>query len=182
MRAFEDVAHRLREARRLKLTHGDVVRESSHLDAGTPPVMVLAADFAQDAIADRDDEARVFRDANEPVRRHHAEARMAPPAQGLDAHDRSGAQIDTGLINDGQLIARERLTELALELDALHRFAIHRFFVVRKAPGAGRFRAIHCNVRVAQQHIDRDAVLGIHRDADRGGHEMFDVAEQHGPH
>ncbi len=96
---------------------------------------------------------------------------MRPARQRLDADDPTGGEVDDRLVGDAQLVALDRLTEIAIELDAGLDVGLHLRLVPAVRPGPLDLGPVHRQIGVAQQVVARlGAELG-HDDADAGADE-----------
>ena len=82
------------------------------------PGRALAAGLVQDPFVDRQDQARLFGQAQERAGRQQAALRVLPAQQRLDADDLVAAQIDLRLIVQHEFVARQRTAQLGLEMRA----------------------------------------------------------------
>ena len=76
---------------------------------------------------------------------------MVPAEQCLDAGNRPGRQLNSGLESKRELIGRERFTQLGVELERFARGVEHPLFVHCITTFAGSLRRVHGNVGVSQQ-------------------------------
>ena len=73
--------------------------------------------------ADRHDQAAVLGDGDELGGVEQAALGVLPAHERLDAGDLAGAQADHRLVVEGELVAVERLAQLAFDLEPGHRLA-----------------------------------------------------------
>ncbi len=99
---------------------GREVHRDDRLTPGQPlgPLGDLAADLADDPVADVDDQARILGDVDEQNRRQHAVAGAIPANQRLGTDHRSGRHLDDRLVEQEQLVGRDRFGESRLHLVA----------------------------------------------------------------
>ena len=131
--------------------HRQLERPAEHL----LPRRHLMARLAQHLIGERDDEAGLFGDGDELRRRHHAAIRALPAHQRLQPADARRRQLHDRLIEDRELVALDRAAQLGLERQALQRGGVHVRVEQLVAAAARGLGAIHRDVRVAKQGIDR---------------------------
>ena len=102
-------------------------------DAGRP-LHALHAGLAQDPAAEIDDQAHVFGDRNDIDRRHRAAHRMIPAQQRLAGGDLSRLEIDQRLVEQLELLVRQRLAQVEFQDTA--RLDDLRQFLAEEAEGA----------------------------------------------
>ena len=73
----------------------------------------------EQAVGHLADGAGVLGDGNEQVRHQHAEARMLPARQHLEADRLAGIEVDERLVIGDDLARRDGALDLRLELDPL---------------------------------------------------------------
>ena len=96
------------------------------LRASSPQAASWPARLAQDPRPDGDDQAVALGQRDEAQRRDHAEDRVVPAQQRLDAGDAAVVERHQRLVDEAQLAVVERVAQAALELQALHRALAHR--------------------------------------------------------
>ena len=96
---------------------------------------------------------------------------MLPAHERLHAGDPSRAHGDHRLVQDAELLALDRETEVRLELEQRHGVRVHLLVEHLVARLAVRLRAVHREVRVAEQVVGHVVARGRQRDADAGAHE-----------
>ena len=107
----------------------------------------------------------------------------SPAHQRLEAGDLAAAQGDQRLVVERQLVALERLAQLALDLEPAQRPGPH-LGVEELAAGAAAFLGpVHRRVGVADQQVGVDRLAGRgpgDGDADAGGDEVLDAVDRVG--
>ena len=108
---------------------------------------------------------------------------MLPADQRLEARDLAGAEADHRLVVEGELVAVERVAQLAFDLEPAHRAGPH-LGVEEDAAGAAAFLGpVHRRVGVADQQLGAGRLLVVRAgdgDADRGGDEVLDAVDREG--
>ena len=143
------------------------------------PAHGLAARLAHHPSAERHDEPRLFGERNERERREHSARGMVPAHERLDAGDLARVQEHDRLIAKNELLALDRVAQIGLELEPLHRFGVHARFVAAVLPLPALLRDVHRHVGVAQQ-IARRVIRVRDGDADARGREHFLPLEMEG--
>ena len=111
-----------------ELSRGDVDRDGQtpgDLELLVPGDQLRARLFAYEFV-DLDDEPGLFRERDELRGWDQSAVGMQPADERLHFHDCAGGQVDDGLVVHGQLVARKRSPELALEFQAPPRPHVHR--------------------------------------------------------
>ena len=105
------------------LAGGEVDRDVERPRVGALPVPLddLAAGALLDPAPDRLDQAAVLGDRDELGRVEQAALGVLPADQRLEAGDLAGAQADHRLVVEGQLVAVERVAQLAFDLEPAQR-------------------------------------------------------------
>jgi hypothetical protein len=85
----------------------------------------VTAGLLEHPIAERHDQADLFGDRNECVRRDHAAFRMVPAQQRFETRDFAGRDFDQRLIAEFELIGEERLAQIKLQPVAFLHVRIH---------------------------------------------------------
>ena len=117
------------------------------------PLEDLAAGALLDPAADRLDQAAVLGDRDELGRVEQAALGVLPADQRLEAGDLAGAQADHRLVVERELVAVERVAQLAFDLEPAHRAGPH-LGVEEDAAGAAAFLGpVHRRVGVADQQL-----------------------------
>ena len=123
------------------------------------PLEDLPAGALLDPAADRLDQAAVLGDRDELGRVEQAALGVLPADQRLEAADLAGAEVDDRLVVERQLVAVERVAQLAFDLEPAHRTGPH-LGVEEHAAGAAAFLGpVHRRVGVADQQLGAGAAL-----------------------
>ena len=141
-----------------------------HLDAIIGPCARLPDGFVDHPVADRHDEAAMFRDRNELIRAEQAELGMFPADQGFDGTNHTGFRNHFRLVMEQELNLLDRVADAGLHRQRLKRGSVEARHEVLKVAAAAILRQIHCRVRVANQGIGCFAIFRKHTDADRTRH------------
>ena len=168
-RFVEDCEHALQEIVIAKLHCGNVYRHGGQGQARAHPGLRLGARFAQDPIADGDDQAAVFGNGNEIPWRDQPAQGMGPADQCFRAGDFSGLEIDLGLIVQCEFLAFESAPQTLLDGLALHGTNVHGGLEKLVTLAAIFLGLIHGGVRVLDEGLGVQAVVGIDADANAGG-------------
>ena len=129
----------------------------------------LKAGFAQHPASDRAYEPALFRDVDELRRRHQPARRMGPADQRFGAGDRSGPEVDLGLIVQSELAPLQGAPQALLDrlpLDGPH---VHLRLEELVALAAVLLGLVHGCVGVLDQGLDVEPVVGEDAHADAGG-------------
>ena len=94
---------------------------------------------------------------------------MLPAHQRLDAENLARLQVDFRLVDDAQLVARDRVPEIAHQREALGAVAIE-LGRIDDAAGAIFLGDVHRDVGALHEHFGFGAMLGRNRDADAAVH------------
>ena len=183
--AGEDLAHRLRQVAVRHLAgrevDGDV--EWALVGAQVVPAERLAAGRLLHPAADRLDQAAVLGDRDELAGVEQAALGVVPAHQRLDADDLAAAQSDHRLVVQFELLALERVAQLALGLEPAHRARPHLGVEDLAAPAAALLGPVHRRVGVADQQLGVGRLAACRPgdgDADAGGDEMVGAAHRVG--
>jgi hypothetical protein len=76
-------------------------------------------------LADRLDQAEVLGERQEAVGAEQAELGVAPANQRLEPGDHPGPEAEDRLVDERQLPALDRTSQLDLQLEALHDLGVH---------------------------------------------------------
>src|SRR5208282_6915552 len=98
-----------------ELTAGNVDRDLGEPQPGAQPGLGLLARRAQDMLAERNDEAGLFRDRYEVVGRDEDVSRTPPTRERFQSHDRIVVGSDLGLVEHLDLALLDRPAEARLE-------------------------------------------------------------------
>ena len=127
----------------------------------------FAAALAQDPAADRHDQAGLLGQRDELVGADHAALGVVPAQQRLDAADRPVLQADDRLVEELELIGRQRALQVGAQLQALQHALVHLGLEEAVAALAVALGDVHRRVGVADQLVGvGHAVLGGDRDAE----------------
>ena len=126
----------------------------------------MAAGGFQHPLADFQNQIGVLGDGNEFRRRDLTVFGTAPAQQGFDAGDQAAAQIDLGLVVQGQFIALDGMAQGGFHLQVSQGLGIHRLVVECEGVAPGVLGAVHGGVGVLQQGVAILAILRVKADAD----------------
>ena len=141
----------------------DVHRDAERLAEHPLPRRRLAAGVAEHRIGERHDEAGLLGDRDEIGRPDHPAAGTRPAHERLEAADLRRGQLDDRLVDEREVVALDRLAQLGLERQALHRRGVHVRVEDLIAAAARRLGAIHGDVGVAQQFVHGGVCAGRRR-------------------
>jgi len=127
----------------------------------------LLASFAQDPLANRNNEAAVFGDRHEVGRTDEPALRMLPADQRFGAGQRSGFEIDLRLVVEQELALGERAMQADFDPLPLDGPCV-RFEELKNVP-ATFLGVVHRGVRALDQLLRIRTVVGVDADPDRGG-------------
>ena len=92
--------------------------------------------------------------------------RVMPPQECLGLHDASGAEIEDRLEVEDELVLRQRVPQVALQIEAVHRVGVH-LGVEELVPSlAPPLRQVHRQVGIAKQCVDIGLVTEAAGNAD----------------
>ena len=111
--------------------------------------------------ADRLDQAALLGDRDELARVEQAALGMVPAHQRLEADDLAAAQRDDRLVVELELVAVERVAQLALDLEAAHGPRPHLRVEDLAAAAAALLRPVHRGVGVADQQLGVDRLARL---------------------
>jgi hypothetical protein len=141
--------------------------QSAHLGTG----------LAQDPHVQFVNQAGILRHWDELGGRNPTALRVAPARQGFEAANAAIGEPDLRLVVDGQLVVRQSVAEVVLQLQALHHARTHGFvedFAARASLALGR---VHGRVCVPHHVARRPVGFAARRDADAHGTENTAVAQ-----
>ena len=147
------------------------------------PLEHLAAGAFLHPAPDRLDQAAVLGDRDEVAGVEQAALGVAPAHQRLEAGDLAAAQGDQRLVVELELVALERLAQLALDLEPAQRPRPHLGVEELAAGASALLGPVHRRVGVADQQVGVDRLAGRragHGDADAGADEVLDPAHRVG--
>ena len=99
---------------------------------------------------------------------------MLPAHQGFHAHGAPGGEVHHRLVNEKQLVARQRLAQVGLDGQRVHHTVVHRVIEDHIAVASGTLGFVHRGVGVAQ-NLCRPQVLALpahHADAGAALHRV----------
>ena len=102
---------------------------------------------------------------------------MPPANQRLGAVNSARCGVDLRLVVELELPQRQRLVQVALQLDLVLRNGIHSRRIALNVVAAALLGAVHGRVGVGKQSLDFAAIRGKHRDADARGGVDIDTTE-----
>ena len=114
-------------------------------------------------------EAAVFRNRNELRGRDRPADGMGPAQQGFRSGDLSRLQVDLGLVVDGKFLPFQGPPQALFDGLPLHRPDVHRRLEKLVALTAVFLGLVHGRVRVFDERLRVQAVVGIDAHADAGG-------------
>ena len=170
---FEDGAQRGQKIEAAQLPAGDVDGHRRRVEAGAPPGDDLATALAQHQFADAHDQAIALGQRDEFVRRHHAELGVRPAAQGLEAGERAGGEVELGLQPGLEAGFVHRVTQRVLQPHAVAGGFGLLFGVALDVVAALTLGLVHGGVGVADQGLGVVAVLREDADPEAGADEEF---------
>ena len=156
-------------ASRLPCRNCEAVTLTATRSGGRPSrchALALPAGFAQHPFADGVDEPAFLGERDEVLGHDHAALRMPPADQRFGAVEVVGRGIDLRLVVQLELLLRQRVVQIALELDALARVRVHAGLEALHVVAAALLGAVHRRIGVRDQAVRRRAIGRIERDAD----------------
>src|SRR6266545_5645003 len=87
------------------------------------PLLSLTAGLLDGPLADRQDQSRVFGDANELGGTHDVLSAAVPANQRFHSGDRLGAQVELRLIVKDELVTLQRLVQRGLQCESFRRLS-----------------------------------------------------------
>ena len=129
----------------------------------------LPARFAKDPVADRQNEAAVFRDGNELRRRDRPSSGMRPAYQRFRAGNLSRPQIDLRLVVQREFLPFQGAPQTLLDGLPLHGADVHGRLEKLIALAPIFLCLVHRGVRVLDERLRIQAVVGIDAHANAGG-------------
>ena len=144
---------------------GREVHRHLQVQAGLAPVVTLAQGLAQHPVGERKDQAALFRQGYEFIRRNIAIFGMIPAYQRLDAHHPPGFQAQLGLVMQLQLVLLDGGPQFRHEGQAAHAVAVLPWFVDGIAQVVF-LRLVHRHVGMLEQGLGIGSVVRVHGDAD----------------
>ena len=133
--------------------HGHVERQSRRRDPGCAPLGQLRAARLEHPGADIDDQAALLGGRHEFSRIAHRFARRLPAQQRLEPGQLAVAERVLRLVVERELAPLQRVVQAALRRQRRH--ALHRPIVEHGARAAVRLGAVHRQIGVAHQLIER---------------------------
>ena len=139
----------------------------------TLPARCLVRGAQEDVRAEAHDEIRLLGDGDEVVRAHQAALGMLPAHQRLEAGQLLGRQVDDRLIEDLDLVLRQRLAQVALQRDAVVAVGAHLRTEDLDAVGAAALGAVHGDLGLFVEVEVTGRLAIVDGDADRSGQHDF---------
>ena len=133
----------------------------------------LLAGLAQGPRADLQDQGALLGDRDELARREQPALGVLPAHERLDRVQRAAVERHDRLVVEPQLSGVERAAERPLGRDALERSVAKRLVEDLPVPRAALLRAVHRDVRVAQQALRVAICAAREHDADARGHDVL---------
>ena len=152
----------------LELTHGDVDRNA----CPTPPRLParrLPARLVEYPPADVDDEAALFENRDEDIRRDGALGRVVPAQERLHALDLNPVQIEERVVEQAELVVLERRLEVRLEGEPFLGRRLHGVFEEDGLVASRGLGPVERDVGVTEEVLGRGAVADGDPDAGRDG-------------
>ncbi len=115
------------------------------------PGRQLACGLAHHVTAKLDQEAHLFQERQELLRRQHAAARVAPAGQRLEAGDGAGVEANDRLEEGHDLAAADGAAQIGLHGEPRQPVALQRPPVLGGAAAAGRLGQLHRDLRPPEQ-------------------------------
>ena len=141
----------------------------------------LRARGAKYPVAQREDEARRFRDRYEFDRRHRVPSRLRPANQRLHTRELVALQVHLGLEIDPQLVSFQCFSQPALDREFPLRPSVQALRVELMLVSPLFLGVVHRNFRVFEQGRRLLRIQGIRADPDAGGHVQLVVSHLEGP-
>ena len=85
----------------------------------------LTAGLLEHPRPDREDHPGVFEHGQEVLGLDDTPDRVAPTKEGFHPPDSDAVELEDGLVDEEELVLLERLTQVGLELEALHAGGLH---------------------------------------------------------
>ena len=123
------------------------------VDALAAPPGDLAAGLVEHPTTDRDDEPALLREGHELEWPDLATQTRVPAQQGFYGDDPTSAHVDDGLVGDRKLLAVDRPTQLAFELDLAQDVGVHLGLEQLDTALAQALGAVHREVGVAYETV-----------------------------
>src|SRR5271155_498909 len=134
------------------------------------PCRTLTAGLLQDPLPDLDDQPGLLEQGNEVVRLDYVSARVSPADQGLHSGGAHVAQIESGLIDQEELIVEKGIAQVHLEFHTALDRVLHPGLEYEVTVLAVPLGLVHRDVRVAEELLGRGS--GGRRDPDARGHRQ----------
>ena len=158
------VADHLHEIGLLELQRRHVDRHR-HRRAGVLPRSRLAYRLFQHPVADRDDEPGLLGQRDEDGGRNLPQFRVAPPDQRLSAYHGAGGEGDLGLVVQPEAPLLHGQAHGMVHFHARQHIDVHLRLVKAEIPAPAFLDAVHRDVRILDQLVERLAVLRVQRHA-----------------
>src|SRR4029450_3673241 len=114
------------------------------------------------------------------MRNQEAAYGVTPAQQRLAANHLARPVVHLRLVVQLELTALQRLAQVALELEALHRRGVHEWLVGADVVPPRVLRVIHRDVGVLEQRVRVVPIARIHADADARAHEHLVTVDAEG--
>lgn len=150
------------------LTQHHIGRQPAELPL---PFCHLLTRFSQHDLADLTDHAGVFCHRDELRRADRPARGMLPSGERFEADERSGPERNDRLVGDRQLVVVDRVAEIRLELQPIHRALAHGRVEKLDRRRAVSLRTAQGNRGVLQKVFRTVVARGADGDADGGRHE-----------
>ena len=160
----EEEADALREVVVGEAARVDVHRDAER-EAVATPGSALSRNLGEHVVADLDAEAALLGEGHELVGGEQAERRMPPPGERLGRDDLAAAQVESGLVVEEQLAARDEPAQLAGEPAPVGGGGRRRGVEDRVADACA-LRVVHRGVGPMHERLRVGPVLRMDCDAD----------------
>src|SRR5579872_3984389 len=152
----------------VQLPGGDVhIQVERTLRELAPPGRTLGAGRAQDPVAERDDQAGLFRQLDEMAGSQAPAGRMRPAHERLGTDDRARVELHDRLVVELEFLFLERALKLHPELQTVEHALVHTRLEALRVALSGALGHIHGGVGVSQEVVHRDGAVAV-GDPDRG--------------
>ncbi len=132
------------------------------------PLTHLTASLSKYPLTNGDDQAGLFRQADEAVRQQQALLRVLPAQQRFGTDRLAGLGVELGLIMQAELALLQRHAQVLQQLQLLARVAVHRHIEEAVTVLSGALGMVHGSVGITQQLMLVLAVARIQDDAQAG--------------
>ena len=176
----QDCAEAFEEVFVAKLDRGDVDRNGSNLQAVVRPCLSLSARLMQNPSANCNDQAGVLSDGNKLRRRDQSSSGMRPAQQRFRPRHSARRQVDLWLIVERELASFQSEPKILFDGLAFHRANGHFRLEKLKTLATMFLRLIHRSVRVFDERLRIEAVVGIQAQTNARGDVKIVVAQDKG--